>query len=129
MGQAMALTLWVALGGAIGAVLRHGLNIGIGRAAGTDFPWHTMIINITGSFVMGLLIALMAVRWNVSTEIRAFLTTGILGGYTTFSAFSLDFALLVERKAYMLAGAYVLGSVVVSLIAIFVGMALARALA
>lgn len=125
----MALTLWIALGGAIGAVLRHGLNIGIAKVAGSDFPWHTMLINISGSFVMGLLVTLMALRWNVSNEIRAFLTTGILGGYTTFSAFSLDFALLVERKAYGLASAYVLGSVVVSLVAIFLGMALARTLA
>ena len=125
----MALTLWIALGGAIGAVLRHGLNIGIAKVAGSDFPWHTMLINISGSFVMGLLVTLMALRWNVSNEIRAFLTTGILGGYTTFSAFSLDFALLVERKAYGLASAYVLGSVVVSLVAIFLGMALARAIA
>ena len=125
----MALTLWIALGGAIGAVLRYAANIGIARVAGGDFPWHTMLINISGSLVMGLLITLMALRWNVSNDIRAFLTTGILGGYTTFSAFSLDFALLVERKTYALAGAYALGSVVLSLIAIFAGMALARALA
>ena len=124
----MALTLWIGLGGALGAMLRHFLNIGIARMAGSEFPWHTMIINITGSFVMGLLISLMALRWNVGNDLRAFLTTGILGGFTTFSAFSLDFAVLVERKAYTLAGAYALGSVVISLIAIFVGMALARAL-
>jgi fluoride exporter len=122
----MALTLWIALGGAIGAVLRHFLNIGVARIAGSDFPWHTMLINVSGSFLMGLLVSLMALRWNVSNELRAFLTTGILGGYTTFSAFSLDFALLVERKTYALAGAYVLGSVVLSLAAIFAGMALAR---
>jgi fluoride exporter len=122
----MALTLWIALGGAIGAALRHFLNIGIARIAGSDFPWHTMLINVSGSFVMGLLVSLMAMRWNVSNELRAFLTTGILGGYTTFSAFSLDFALLVERKTYALAGAYALGSVVLSLAAIFAGMALAR---
>lgn len=125
----MALTLWIAVGGAFGATLRHFMNMLIGRIAGDDFPWHTMLINITGSFVMGLLIALMAQRWNVSNEMRAFLTTGILGGYTTFSAFSLDFALLVERKAYLLAGAYALGSVVLSLVAIFAGLALARAFA
>ncbi len=125
----MALTLWIGLGGAIGAILRHAMNVAIARIAGQEFPWHTMIINITGSFVMGVLISLMALRWNVSNELRAFLTTGILGGYTTFSAFSLDFALLVERKAYVLAGAYALGSVVISLTAIFAGMALARTLA
>lgn len=125
----MPLALWVALGGAIGAVLRYVLNIGIAKVAGSDFPWHTMLINITGSFVMGVLVALMAQRWNVSNEVRAFLTTGILGGYTTFSSFSLDFAVLFERKAYAMAGAYALGSVVISLIAVFLGMALARALA
>jgi CrcB protein len=69
----------------------------------------------------------MALRWNASQELRAFLTTGILGGYTTFSAFSLDFALLVERKAYALAGAYAAGSVVLSLVGIFAGLALIRA--
>ena len=125
----MALTLWIALGGAIGAVLRHAMNIGVAKVAGSDFPWHTMLINISGSFVMGLLIAPMALRWNVTNEVRAFLTTGILGGYTTFSAFSLDFAVLVERKAYALAGAYALGSVVLSLAAIIAGMAMARTLA
>jgi CrcB protein len=124
----MALTLWIGLGGALGAMLRHFLNIWIARMAGSDFPWHTMVINISGSFVMGLLISLMALRWNVGNDLRAFLTTGILGGYTTFSAFSLDFAVLVERKAFVLAGAYAFGSVVVSLLAIFVGMALTRAL-
>jgi CrcB protein len=124
----MALTLWIGLGGALGAMLRHFLNIWIARMAGSDFPWHTMVINISGSFVMGLLISLMALRWNVGNDLRAFLTTGILGGYTTFSAFSLDFAVLVERKAYTLAGAYASGSVVISLIAIFLGMAVARAL-
>ena len=125
----MALTLWIALGGAIGAALRHAMNIAIARLVGGDFPWHTRLINISGSFVMGLLITLMALRWNVGNDLRAFLTTGILGGYTTFSAFSLDFAVLVERKTYALAGAYALGSVVISLIAIFAGMAFARALA
>jgi fluoride exporter len=125
----MALTLWIGLGGALGAILRHFMNVAVARVAGSDFPWHTMLINISGSFVMGLLITLMALRWNVSNEIRAFLTTGILGGYTTFSAFSLDFGLLFERKAYVLAGAYALGSVIPSLMAIFAGMALARTLA
>jgi CrcB protein len=125
----MALTLWIAAGGAMGATLRHFMNQLIGRIAGDGFPWHTMLINISGSFVMGLLVSLMALRWNVSNELRAFLTTGILGGYTTFSAFSLDFAVLVERKAYLLAGAYALGSVVLSLVAIFAGLALAKAFA
>jgi CrcB protein len=123
----MPLILWVAAGGAVGSSLRHLLNVLIGRAMGDVFPWHTFIINVTGSFVMGILITLMALKWNVSNEFRAFLTTGVLGGYTTFSAFSLDFAVLVERKAHMAAGAYAVGSVVLSLLAVFAGMALIRA--
>jgi CrcB protein len=123
----MPLVLWIAAGGAIGSSLRHLLNVLVGRALGDAFPWHTFIINVTGSFVMGLLVTLMALKWNVSNELRAFLTTGILGGYTTFSAFSLDFAVLVERKAYMAAGAYAAGSVILSLLAVFAGMALIRA--
>ena len=123
----MALVLWIAAGGAIGSSVRHMLNILIGRTMGDAFPWHTFIINVSGSFAMGLLVTLMALRWNVSNEMRAFLTTGVLGGYTTFSAFSLDFAELVERKAYMFAGAYAVGSVILSLLAVFAGMALMRA--
>jgi fluoride exporter len=122
----MPLILWIAAGGAVGSSLRHFMNVLVGRVMGDAFPWHTLIINVTGSFVMGLVVALMAFRWNVSNEMRAFLTTGILGGYTTFSAFSLDFAVLVERKAYVLAGAYAAGSVLLSLVAIFAGLALMR---
>ena len=92
----MALTLWIALGGAFGATLRHFMNVLIARIAGGDFPWHAMLISISGSFVRG---------------------------------FSLDFAVLVERKTYALAGAYALGSVILSLMAIFAGMAFARMLA
>ena len=71
----------------------------------------------------------MALKLNLPQEMRAFLTTGILGGFTTFSAFSLDFALLVERKTYLAAGAYAAGSVVFSLAAVFAGLHLVRALA
>jgi CrcB protein len=84
---------------------------------------------VAGCFCMGALVALMALKLNVSPEIRAFLTTGILGGFTTFSAFSLDFALLVERKTYAAALAYGAGSVVLSLIAVFAGLYLVRNLA
>lgn len=118
---------WVALGGALGSAARYGVNVWSGRAFGTEFPWHTLAVNIIGCFTMGLLVGAMALRLNVSTELRAFLTTGILGGFTTFSAFSLDFALLVERKAYGLAGAYAAGSVLAALLAVFAGLYLARA--
>ena len=121
--------LWVALGGAIGAAGRYSVNVWSGRTLGTAFPWHTLTVNILGCLIMGALVELMALKLNVSNEIRAFLTTGVLGGFTTFSAFSLDFALLVERKSYGLAGTYAAASVIASLIAVFAGLYLVRALA
>ena len=124
----MPVVAWVALGGAIGSAARYGVNVWSGRLLGSEFPWATLAVNVIGCFAMGLLIELMALKLNVSLETRAFLTTGILGGFTTFSAFSLDFALLVERKSYGLAGAYAAGSVVLSLAAVFLGLYLVRAL-
>ena len=120
--------LWVAIGGALGSAARYLVNVGAGRVFGMGFPWATLIVNIVGCFAMGVLIELMARRLNVGLDARAFLTTGILGGFTTFSAFSLDFALLVERKSYALAGAYAAGSVLLSLAAVFAGLSLVRAL-
>ena len=125
----MPTVLWVALGGAIGSAARHGVNVWSGRMLGMDFPWHTLIVNILGCFAMGIIIAVMALKLNVGNDVRAFLATGILGGFTTFSAFSLDFAFLVERKSYGLAGVYAAGSVILSLAAVFAGLHLVRALA
>ena len=125
----MPVVLWVALGGAIGSAARYGVNVLSGRMLGSEFPWHTLCVNVVGCFAMGVLVELMAVRFNVSNETRAFLTTGVLGGFTTFSAFSLDFAVLVERKSYGAALAYGTGSVALSLIAVFAGLYLVRTLA
>ena len=125
----MPIVLWVALGGAIGSAARYGVNVWSLRLLGTEFPWHTLIVNLAGCFAMGLLVELMALKLHVSYEVRAFLTTGILGGFTTFSAFSLDFALLVERKAILAAGAYAAGCVLLSLLAVFAGLYLMRAVA
>ena len=125
----MPLVLWVALGGGLGAAARHGVNVWSGRLFGTEFPWHTPIVNVAGCFAMGLLTGLLALKLELSQEARAFLTTGILGGFTTFSAFSLDFALLVERKAHLAAGAYAAGSVLLSLVAVFAGLHLIRVVA
>lgn len=124
----MPVVLWVALGGAIGSAARYGVNVWSGRVLGSEFPWQTLIVNVFGCFVMGVITELMALKLNVGQETRAFLTTGILGGFTTFSAFSLDFAYLVERKQVAAAGGYALASVVVSLIAVFAGMNLIRTL-
>ena len=124
----MPVVVWVAAGGALGAAARYGVNVWSGRLLGDAFPWHTLIVNVVGCFVMGLLVEAMALRLNVGNDMRAFLTTGILGGFTTFSAFSLDFALLVERKAFVPAGFYAAGSVLLSLTAVFAGLAVVRAL-
>ena len=124
----MPVVLWVALGGAIGSAARYSVNVWAGRMFGTEFPWHTLIVNILGCFIMGALTEMMALRLNVGQETRAFLTTGILGGFTTFSAFSLDFAYLVERKQLAAAGGYALASVAISLLAVFAGMNLMRTL-
>src|SRR5262245_53250524 len=104
--------LIVFIGGGLGAALRHGVNLASARLLGTAFPYHTLFENVTGSLVMGLLAGYFAFRGGgTSTHWQLFFTTGILGGYTTFSAFSLDAVLLYERGAYAIAGFYVAGSV------------------
>ena len=118
----------VAVGGAVGASLRHLVNVGAMRIAGANFPWGTMAINIGGSFAMGVFIEMLGRRFNASNELRLFVATGILGGFTTFSAFSLDFAVLWERGAAGQAIAYALGSVVISLLALFAGLWFVRSL-
>ncbi len=118
----------VAAGGAIGAASRYMVTVLATRTLGHEFPWGTVIVNVLGSFAMGALITFLALKWSASQEMRAFLTTGVLGGFTTLSAFSLDFAVLYERKHPFVAAAYGLGTVGLSLIAIFAGMALMRAI-
>ena len=107
--------LLVFIGGGLGSSLRHAINIVCARCIGTAFPYGTFIINITGSTVMGLIAGYLAFKGEASQPWRLFLMTGILGGYTTFSAFSLDTALLYERGEIGLALFYVLGSVVFSI--------------
>ncbi|HWY61098.1 MAG TPA: fluoride efflux transporter CrcB [Rhizomicrobium sp.] len=118
----------VAAGGAIGSVARYILSGLIQSAAWGGFPFGIFIVNISGGFIMGVLAEAMALKFNVSLEMRAFLTTGILGGYTTFSTFSLDSALLIERHAYGQAALYIAGSALLSIIALFAGLWLVRAL-
>ncbi len=116
----------VFLGGGIGAMLRHGVNLATAWLIGTAFPWSTFLINVTGSLVMGLIAGWFALKSDASQGWRLFLTTGILGGYTTFSAFSLDAALLYERGEIGQAAFYVIGSVVLSIGGLFVGLWLVR---
>lgn len=119
----------VFLGGGIGAALRHGVNRSSLAVLGPFFPFGTMIVNVAGSLAMGFLATLFLMKGGSSSQsLRLFLTTGILGGFTTFSAFSLDAALLWEKAEWWSLAVYVIGSVVVSIAALFGGMALARAL-
>ena len=116
----------VFLGGGLGAMLRHGVNLATARWLGISFPWSTFFINVTGSLVMGLIAGWFALKADASQGARLFLTTGILGGYTTFSAFSLDAALLYERGELGLSALYVIGSVVFSVGGLFAGLWLVR---
>jgi len=120
------LYLIVFIGAGIGGALRHGVNIGAARLFGFGFPFGTFIVNVAGSFAMGLLAVFFAYRAGVPQHVRLFLTTGILGGFTTFSTFSLDTALLIERHSLGLAAGYVIGSVAAGLAALFFGLAVFR---
>jgi CrcB protein len=116
----------VFLGAGVGGALRHGVNLAAARQFGFGFPFGTLIVNVAGSFLMGLLAGYFAFRPGLSQHLRLFLTTGVLGGFTTFSAFSLDTALLVERHAYGMAAGYAVGSVAASVAALFFGLAVFR---
>ncbi|HXS49354.1 MAG TPA: fluoride efflux transporter CrcB [Sphingomicrobium sp.] len=120
------LYLIVFVGAGIGGAMRHGVNVGATRLFGFGFPFGTFIVNVAGSFAMGLLAGFFIYRPGVPQHVRLFLTTGILGGFTTFSSFSLDAALLIERHAYALAAGYIVGSVAAGLSALFFGLAVFR---
>jgi len=122
------LIVAIALGGAIGAVGRHAVAGQVMKLTGGGFPWGTVTVNILGSFAMGALIEVMALKWSVGQELRAFLTVGILGAFTTFSTFSLDVALLTERGALPGAIGYVVVSVLFSILALFAGLYVFRQL-
>jgi CrcB protein len=118
--------LLVFLGGGLGAALRHGVNVGAARLLGIAFPYGTLTVNIAGSLLMGLLVAYLAFKGDASQHWRLFIATGVLGGFTTFSAFSLDVAVLYERGAVGLALGYVVISVALSIAALFAGLLLVR---
>lgn len=122
----MQLFLLAAFGGAIGAGARHLVNVGALRLTGPAFPWATLAVNVTGSAAMGFLLVLIALRLGGAVEWRTFLLTGILGGFTTFSAFSMDAAHLWDKGASGSALLYVLGSVMLSIAAFYAGAIAAR---
>ncbi len=122
------LLLAIAVGGALGSVGRHLAASAIGQVVGTTWPWGTLAVNVAGGLAIGLLAGTMALRWSVTPELRGFLITGILGGFTTFSAFSLEVMTMIERQDWGAAAAYVVASVLLSLGAAAGGLALARAI-
>ncbi|MDF0596346.1 fluoride efflux transporter CrcB [Psychromarinibacter halotolerans] len=117
----------VALGGAVGASARYLTGLAAIRLIGPGFPWGTLIVNIAGSFLMGVLVVALAELGG--NRFAPLLMTGLLGGFTTFSAFSLDAVTLYERGAIGTAALYVIASVVLSLAALFAGLAAARGVA
>lgn len=120
--------LYVALGGAFGSVCRYLAGVGIGRLGGAGgFPLATMLINITGSFLMGAWIGTMASALpDKSKEWHLLVAVGMLGGYTTFSTFSLEAYMLIEKGLWMQAAGYIAGSVILSIVALFAGLWLLR---
>ncbi|MCU0831632.1 MAG: fluoride efflux transporter CrcB [Rhizobiaceae bacterium] len=124
----MNQVILVACGGALGACLRHGANLLAARLMGGGFPWATFTVNVVGSLAMGCLAGWLMRRagGEADASLRLFIGTGLLGGFTTFSAFSLDAAQLWQRGATTHAAIYVFGSVVLSLAAVFAGLALMR---
>ena len=113
---------------AVGSIGRYLAGIGVGKLFGSGFPWGTLIINIAGSFLIGVLVESFALRWNLPQAARVFLTVGICGGFTTFSTFSLESALMIERGELGSAAAYIVGSVAVGVLALFAGLHLVRSI-
>ncbi len=122
----MRLLLYAAAGGAIGTVARHLANVGFGRWLGAGFPWSTLFVNVVGGFLMGAVIEALALRFDGSLELRTFVATGILGGFTTFSAFSMDAVLMMQRGETAMAAVYIGASVVLSIMALLAGLWLTR---
>ena len=118
--------LIVFAGAGLGGAMRHGVNLAAARMFGLGFPFGTIIVNVLGSLMMGLLAGYFAYRTGLPQHVRLFLTTGVLGGFTTFSAFSLDAALLLERHAYWSAAIYMAGSMLLSIVALFAGLSIYR---
>ncbi len=122
------MLLAVAAGGAFGAVARYLVMVQVGHWLGTAFPFATLAVNILGSFALGLLVELLALAWSPPPELRALLVVGVLGAFTTFSTFSMDVVLHMERGELGMTLAYISASVVLCVAAFFAGLHLVRAM-
>lgn len=120
------MLIYIAAGGAIGALARHILAGQIGQWLGHGFPWGILIVNVLGSFILGLLVETFALVWSPGQEMRAFLVVGVLGAFTTFSAFSMDVMALYGRGEILHAALYIGASVGFAVLAFFVAMHLMR---
>ena len=125
--MSLQMVLAVAAGGALGSVARYMVGVGSTKMFGLGFPWGTLLVNIAGSFLIGAFVELFALKWDLPQEARVFLTVGICGGFTTFSAFSLDAYVLIERGQWSLAAGYMAGSVLLSIGALVAALYLVRA--
>jgi CrcB protein len=124
----MFQALLVAVGGALGSLLRYYVGLGSLRLMGPGFPWGTLVVNVVGCFIIGVFAEMIARRFNASVELRLLLITGFLGGFTTFSAFSLDAISLFERGEVFAGGIYIAASVGLSMMAVMAGLGLMRVL-
>lgn len=122
----MNMIVAIALGGGLGAVGRYAVGAGALAVFGPGFPLGTLLANVIGGFLMGVVVEAGALKFSYSPELRAFLTVGLLGGFTTFSAFSLESALMMERGEWGLAFIYIVGSAVLAIAALFAGLWLVR---
>ena len=122
----MSMILAIAAGGAIGSGGRYLTVVGVIYWLGQGFPYGTLIVNVVGSFALGTLIETVAIIWTPSDDLRAFFVVGVLGSYTTFSTFSLDTMSLIDQGEFLFAGLYIIASVVLSITALFCGMAICR---
>jgi len=119
--------LLIFIGGGTGSVARYSMMNLISRQTGPGaFPWHTLGVNILGAFVIGILMEVLALRLSMPQPSRLLLVTGFLGGFTTFSAFSLESALLLEKGDYMNMAAYIAASVIGTIVAVFIGSQLMK---
>jgi fluoride exporter len=122
----MGMVIAVGVGGGLGALARYYIAAAA-QPAGALFNWGILLVNVSGGLLMGIIVEAGALKLNLPPDLRAFLTVGVLGGYTTFSTFSLDSALLLQKGEYAMAAGYVIGSVVFSILALFAGLWLVRA--
>ena len=120
--------LYIAIGGAMGAVSRYGVTLGAARLGATGFPYATLTVNVVGSFLIGLFVAWLGGRTEINPALRPLIQVGFLGALTTFSTFSLDALILLEQGRFTQAGLYIAASVLVCLAACFIGLLAGRSL-